>query len=369
MPMLDRRRTRQLLIFLGNVVSGVVTPVVAFAFIASQDDDGPLAAGLLFVVAPFLGICGWLFALERRGRERDQAKRVAWQVFWVLIAWEAVPIVFVGTVIVLAYVGNMSIRSVGSIIIPIFSAPAGLAVWFTWVKSRRMVDLLWPLPGMPERGAESSWRATWLVRNYKAGNKLGFCSIVLAVIPLSFILMPTAFREMPWANLTGFLGLGGSLILALTAGFIGSRWWFFAMLGPGLIVVLLLGPNSRRRANEAVAVGKLRRITALQNIYANSHPTKGFACQLPLLNLTAPTRDNYDEDAFLLSADHAGYRIALTGCEPEADGVVTRYRVTAVPLELGKSGVRAFCIDQTGTLWYDATGSAENCLAARHTIN
>src|SRR6267154_2443394 len=100
--MLDRRRTRQLLIFFGNVVSGVVTPVVAFAFIASQDDRGPLAAGLLYVVAPALTTCGWLFALKRRGRERDQANRVAWQAFWVLITWEAAPIVFVGTVIVLA---------------------------------------------------------------------------------------------------------------------------------------------------------------------------------------------------------------------------------------------------------------------------
>jgi hypothetical protein len=50
--MLDRRRTRQLLLFLGNVVSGVVTPVVSFAVVASGDDNGPPAAALLFVVAP-----------------------------------------------------------------------------------------------------------------------------------------------------------------------------------------------------------------------------------------------------------------------------------------------------------------------------
>jgi hypothetical protein len=82
---------------------------------------------------------------------------VAWQVFWVLIAWEAVPIVSVGTVIVVAYVGNVSTRSVDSIIILTFSTLAALALWFTWVKSRRMVDLLWPLPGMPQRGSESPY--------------------------------------------------------------------------------------------------------------------------------------------------------------------------------------------------------------------
>src|SRR5258708_13685916 len=77
MPMLDRRRTRQLLIFLGNVVSGVVTIVAAFAVIASGYDEGPPSARLIFVVAPFLGICGWLFALERRWRGSGHAKRGA----------------------------------------------------------------------------------------------------------------------------------------------------------------------------------------------------------------------------------------------------------------------------------------------------
>jgi len=136
-----------------------------------------------------------------------------------------------------------------------------------------------------------------------------------------------------------------------------------------LFIPMLDGPNMRRNAREAVAVGKLHRITTLQNDYAASHPTQGFACQLPLLKRTTPAKDEYDPDAFLLSGDHAGYRIALTDCEPEPGGVVTRYRVTAVPLEPGKSGVRAFCTDQTGVLWYDANGSAENCLVLHRTIN
>jgi hypothetical protein len=71
----------------------------------------------------------------------------------------------------------------------------------------------------------------------------------------------------------------------------------------------------------------------------------------------------------LLTGEHVGYRIAFVGCEPEPNGVVTRYRIAAVPLEPGKSGVQAFCIDETGSLWYDASGSAENCLASRRTID
>jgi hypothetical protein len=74
-------------------------------------------------------------------------------------------------------------------------------------------------------------------RNYKAGSWLGFCSIVLAAIPLSFIFIPSV---VPPNDLIGFFGLGGSLLLALGAGLIGSRRWFFALLGPALVVFLLL---------------------------------------------------------------------------------------------------------------------------------
>jgi cadmium resistance protein CadD (predicted permease) len=75
-----------------------------------------------------------------------------------------------------------------------------------------------------------------LVRNYKTGNWLGFCSIVLAAIPLSFILIPNV---VPANDLIGFFGIGGSLVMAVGAGLIGSRWWFFALLGPAIPFVLM----------------------------------------------------------------------------------------------------------------------------------
>jgi hypothetical protein len=136
-----------------------------------------------------------------------------------------------------------------------------------------------------------------------------------------------------------------------------------------LLMPTLDGPNRRRRANEAVAVGNLRRIIALQNDYPASHPSQGFACRLPLLKPTVPTRDDYDQDAFLLSEHHVGYRIAIKGCEGDPGGVVTHYQTTAVPLEPGKSGVLAFCADQTGMIRYDFGGSAETCLTAGRALN
>jgi hypothetical protein len=129
-----------------------------------------------------------------------------------------------------------------------------------------------------------------------------------------------------------------------------------------LFIPTLDGPHNGRAARESLAVGKLRRVTTLQKDYASSHPTEGFACQLPLLEPPFPARNDQDADAFLLSEDHAGYRIAITRCNPEPDGVVRTYQITAIPREPGRSGVRAFCTDQTGTLWYDASGSAESCV-------
>jgi hypothetical protein len=128
------------------------------------------------------------------------------------------------------------------------------------------------------------------------------------------------------------------------------------------------GPNSGRARREATAVGDLRRLTALQNRFSAAHPEKGFTCQLPLLKSTTPSTDDYDPERFLLLDTYAGYRIKLDGCEPNQQGLVTRYWATSVPAAPRISGVRAFCTDQSGALWYDNGGSADSCLARRQPI-
>jgi hypothetical protein len=159
--MLDRRRTRQRLLFLGNVLSGVVTVFVAFFCVAWADEIRSFVPLLILVAVPALGTRGWRSGLERRSRERGLVKRVAWQAFWVLIAWEAVGVVLVGTLLYFAYSAMAPVPHFDNTSVPIalivISALVVLVVWFTWVKSRRMLDLLWPVPGMPERGSESPY--------------------------------------------------------------------------------------------------------------------------------------------------------------------------------------------------------------------
>jgi hypothetical protein len=38
------------------------------------------------------------------------------------------------------------------------------------------------------------------------------------------------------------------------------------------------------------------------------------------------------------------------------------YRIAEVSVTPGKSGVRAFCMDETGSLWFDRDGSADKGL-------
>jgi hypothetical protein len=134
------------------------------------------------------------------------------------------------------------------------------------------------------------------------------------------------------------------------------------------LFVPVLDVNKRQHGNESVTVSRLRRLNELQNSYAASDPAKGFACQLAQLKPATPVGDSYDPNEFLLTGMQSGYKFAVTGCRTDPNGVVTQYQATAVPLEPAKSGFRAFCTDQTGAIWYDSKGSAENCVASRRPL-
>jgi hypothetical protein len=145
---------------------------------------------------------------------------------------------------------------------------------------------------------------------------------------------------------------------------------FFLLVSLAVISIPTLdGPNSRRRANEAVTVGNIRRLNDLEKEYAASNPSKGFACQLSLLKPASPAGQAYDTDGFLVAESHLGYKFFFSECAASASGIVGRYQAAAIPVNPGVSGVRAFCTDQIGVIWFDDKGSAEECLASRRPIN
>src|SRR5580765_4803586 len=125
---------------------------------------------------------------------------------------------------------------------------------------------------------------------------------------------------------------------------------------PVLFLVLLAAvfipyhPNTVRQ-NDSAALGKLRQSGVAQRIYATEHRDKGFACRLEGLSELG---------------QYSGYRFSLS-CPSSTDlAALSRYEVWAEPLEIGKTGFRAYCSTESGVVWYDSTGSGKSCINSRH---
>jgi hypothetical protein len=141
----------------------------------------------------------------------------------------------------------------------------------------------------------------------------------------------------------------------------GLRFWIFLRcLALVIAFFLLFTPSFHDRyfgvaKNEAAAVGRLQRINELEKSYVADRRNSGFACKLERL---------YEPTQNMQTGEWAGYRFEMGSCSSEKVGVV-RYQVTAVPLRQWVSGVRAFCTDQSGNLFYDSNGSASACLSTQ----
>ena len=103
---------------------------------------------------------------------------------------------------------------------------------------------------------------------------------------------------------------------------------------------------------------------------AAAHPEKGFACELSRLRPPEQMPEaEYDPLGFLITRTHSGYKFALGNCHADASEVIGHYQATAVPTVPGATGFKAFCTDESGILWYDASGSATACLTSRHSLD
>lgn len=155
------------------------------------------------------------------------------------------------------------------------------------------------------------------------------------------------------------------------------RWKFWTKLLIGLLllfaVLVFLSPSFHDKyfgvaKYEADAVGSLAKINSLEKQYAASHPDKGFACELVVLRPQESGTDTSGQVSGLLNGQRGGYKFAFAACTPETNGIVTQYQIFAVPVRPGVTGIRAFCTDRTGKLFYDLNGSASECLALRREI-
>jgi hypothetical protein len=135
-----------------------------------------------------------------------------------------------------------------------------------------------------------------------------------------------------------------------------------------LVVANLDGSHSRLLANDASAVSKLRTVLTLQDQYMAAHAGNDFACELLLLKPIGKQEFPDDSLEFLTTGVQSGYKFSLVSCRSDANRARVRYQVTAAPVDQGTTGVRAFCADEGGVIWYDLKGSGTNCLASRHPL-
>jgi len=185
-------------------------------------------------------------------------------------------------------------------------------------------------------------------------------SLILGILPLSILssIPAVVFGHIALSeikNSGGRLGGKGLAIAGLVLGYLGLAFVPFM-----LIIAAIAIPNvlrARMAANEASTVSSLRLLATAQVYYASSHPGTGYSCDLREVATTS------DLAASLGHGRRDGYIFAVRNCIPRiAGGPNIKFQMYAFPEHPRRSGTRAFCVDESGVIKSDATGSFENCL-------
>jgi len=132
-----------------------------------------------------------------------------------------------------------------------------------------------------------------------------------------------------------------------------------------LIIAAIAIPNllrARISANEASAVGSVRTITTTNTQY---YSTYGIGYAAALANLASPAGACAAAtaaqacliDPVLSAGAKSGYKFATVG-NTAVNGVLTGFETNASPSNIGVTGQRAFCADQSGVIRYNTTGAA-----------
>ena len=130
-----------------------------------------------------------------------------------------------------------------------------------------------------------------------------------------------------------------------------------------LIIAAIAIPNllkSKMAANESSAVGSVRTINTGEVTYAAGCPAIGYSATLVELNTGGTCAAGKGIiDNVLGGADpstKSGYTFVYA---PGAavGGVVVSYATTASPVQIGTTGQRQFCSDQTGVIRYEVSGT------------
>jgi hypothetical protein len=139
----------------------------------------------------------------------------------------------------------------------------------------------------------------------------------------------------------------------------------------GIPFVLILSsiaiPNvlrARMAANEASAVGSVRTLMTAEISYAAIHRDAGFTCALSDLAQAGLISTE------LANGQKSGYKFDLENCAPGPTGDGNgKFQAVAHPLVPNRSGVRAFCVDESGVVKVHSGGSTQECVENGSPLN
>ncbi len=124
-----------------------------------------------------------------------------------------------------------------------------------------------------------------------------------------------------------------------------AAWASFALFV--LAMTLPLPIRAGLRANEAAAIGALRKIGRAEADYRSQHPGKGFAGTLA--DLGPPPGANLIDTA-LANGLRSGYEFGLNPGPLDAQGRSTSFVATARPTQYGLTGCRCYFEDQSSVI-------------------
>jgi type IV pilus assembly protein PilA len=134
-----------------------------------------------------------------------------------------------------------------------------------------------------------------------------------------------------------------------------------------LIIAAIAIPNlmrSKIAANQSSAVSSIRNINTAEVAYQTNYPSLGFAAALSNLggsdaSCTSATFASSSAacliDSTLASGTKSGYVFSATG---GGGTPAVTYTSLATPQVAGQTGQNAYCSDQSGVVFYDASGTA-----------
>jgi len=185
-------------------------------------------------------------------------------------------------------------------------------------------------------------------------------SLILGIVPFSLLssIPAVVFGHLALSEIKksgGRLRGRGLAIAGLVLGYL-----TIAMVPFILIIAAIAIPNllrARIAANESGAIGSLRLLATAEGSYSTSHPGTGYSCDLREVAAAS------DLAASLGRGHHEGYNFAARNCTPQsAGGPNIKYQIYAYPERARRTGVRAFCVDESGIVRSDGSGSFEDCL-------